>query len=204
MFKSSNSGPPADGRSTGRWLTLLACSLGCLLAEGQALAGPAPDAACSHARARAIPRHQSGAGQTDEFPAINAGGQVAMAVTDGDRFQSWFFDGRRLHPVAQSGWPDTDVTGLNDLGQVSGFSHISYDDQHAFRWSLAGGFAQIGLNGESSHASAINRDGVVVFDAAGALDPPRALRWTASAGREELGALDRWAVCRWPSTMPAW
>ena len=193
MFKSSSSRPHADGRRTGGWLALFACWLACLLAAGPGAGRPgARRHRHRHAGARAISRHQSGAGHPTQFPAINASGQVAMSVADGDRFQSWFFDGRRLHAVAQSGWPDTDVTGLNDLGQLSGFSHAGYEAQHAFRWSLTGGFAQIGLDGESSHASAINRDGVVVFDAAGALDPPRALRWTAAGGREELGALDRW------------
>jgi probable HAF family extracellular repeat protein len=193
MFKSSSSRPHTDGRRTGSWLALFACWLACMLMHGQALAGLAPDAIASLAPApvqyrviNLVP------GSPTQFPAINASGQVALSVADGDRFQSWFFDGRRLHAVAQPGWPDTDLTGLNDQGQVSGFSHAGYDAQHAFRWSLAGGFAPIGLDGESSHASAINRDGVVVFDAAGALDPPRALRWTAAGGREELGALDRW------------
>src|SRR5450830_417931 len=104
MFNSSISRHHADGRRRVGWMALLAGGLGCLLAQSQALAGLAPGAVATvtPAPVQYLVINLLPASAT-QFPAINARGQVAMSVTEGDRCLSWFSAGRRLQPVLVSG-----------------------------------------------------------------------------------------------------
>lgn len=60
------------------------------------------------------------------------------------------------------GGEDRSATGINDAGQVCGFSEISDGEDHAFIWSAEEGMRDLGTaGGDQSRAFAINNDGVV-------------------------------------------
>lgn len=132
------------------------------------------------------------AGALSQTPAVNSSGQAVISVIDRGVFRAWFFDGKHNTSVARPDWPAMNVISLNDKGEVAGFGGGQYDNQRAFRWSLVRGFEQIGNDGESSQAAAIDRDGVVAGSTASSLAAPRAFRWSLATGSEELGALSNW------------
>jgi probable HAF family extracellular repeat protein len=92
------------------------------------------------------------------------------------------------------------ATGINDRGQVVGYSSHSLDDHglfvpHAFLWTQETGLKDLGtLGGLSSFAYAINDRGEIVGNA-DTDDPnyelhPRAFVWDSAHGMRDLGTLN--------------
>ena len=132
-----------------------------------------------------------GAGDLASLPQINTSGQVAFALSDGQSFIASFFDGKRVRDIGSLGGALAITTGINDSGQISGYSSGAPDaPYHAFRWSAGSGMLDLGtIDGGESVGLALNAKGVVVGYSGGALRAPHAFRWTANAGMEDLGSL---------------
>lgn len=92
------------------------------------------------------------------------------------------------------GNPDqTQANGLTGTLQapIAVGSALKGSDQHAFRWTPAGGLQDLGVTtGTQSIAIAISLNGsVVVGEATDANGLWRAFRWTASTGMQDIGTL---------------
>ncbi|MHB0953333.1 MAG: autotransporter domain-containing protein [Allorhizobium sp.] len=92
--------------------------------------------------------------------------------------------------------PGTDrsvATGVSTDGSVIvGYSYpASGSSSYAFRWTAAGGMADLGsLGGTVSAAYGVNADGSVVVGSSNiASSNPHAFRWTAAGGMADLGTL---------------
>lgn len=166
-------------------------------------AGPGPStgaAAPAHSRATCPATYRVinlGAENALRTPVINAVGQVAFSWYSDDfsTFRGWFYDGKSLNDIGNLGGLGPDVTGLNDVGQVAGFSERARLDLHAnaFLWSKSSGMIDLGtLPGAAySRNPSINNRGVVAGTSGGIHTPPdRAFRWTAATGMEDLGAFN--------------
>jgi probable HAF family extracellular repeat protein len=78
--------------------------------------------------------------------------------------------------------------GLNNFGQVVGWSETVSGDVHAFLWTKATGMRDLGtLGGTSSEARSVNDAGTVVGVSASPASWRRAFRWTAGAGMQDIG-----------------
>jgi len=106
---------------------------------------------------------------------------------------AWFYDGAHLHEIGTLGGSDIRTNGLNDLGTVTGISGTAAGLIHSFVWNLHRGMTDIGtLPGRNgAWDPVINNRGVVAGYST--VDPsppwPRAFRWSASSGMEDLGLL---------------
>ncbi|WP_426193475.1 PKD domain-containing protein [Massilia sp. DWR3-1-1] len=154
------------------------------------VAAAATTAAAAAVRYRVV---NLGPGSLTRLPVINASGQVAFSLYDAGLPLAWFFDGKRVLGLGTLGGSSAYASGINDRGQVTGFS--TRDDgavprYGAFRWSAASGMLDLGtFDGGNAEGSAINHLGEVVGNAGGALRPVRAFRWNATSGLEDLGTL---------------
>jgi probable HAF family extracellular repeat protein len=89
----------------------------------------------------------------------------------------------------------SEAYGINNLGQVVGWSETANGEIHAFLWSEATGMRDLGALGAHSsvgvHAEAhdVNGDGVVVGQSSAPSSPYRAFRWTEAGGMQDIGAL---------------
>ena len=83
----------------------------------------------------------------------------------------------------------TQVNGLNNSGQVIGFSRISqFGPGHAFRWTATSGMVDLGtFGGTSSSATGINSSGHVVGAAFAPDELNHAFLWTPIDGMVDLG-----------------
>ena len=91
---------------------------------------------------------------------------------------------------------ESDAAGLNDNGQVVGWSVTVGGDEHAFLWTPTAPNAKTGamcdlgtLGGPTSHAQAINNSGQVVGWSCTAAGAIHAFSWTAAGGMRDLGTL---------------
>lgn len=128
--------------------------------------------------------------------SINAKGQVAFTHADpsaGLPPQAWFYDGAHLHQIGTLGGDVVRTTGLNDVGQVAGVSTTVNGLVHSFVWSSKHGMTDIGtLPGRNTAWDPVinNRGEVAGYSAADPSPPwPRAFRWSAASGIEDLGLL---------------
>jgi probable HAF family extracellular repeat protein len=93
----------------------------------------------------------------------------------------------------------SEAYGLNNVGQVVGWSETANGEIHAFLWSEATGMRDLGALGANSsvgvraEAHDVNDDGVVVgqstYPVPGVSGGYRAFRWTESGGMQDLGTL---------------
>jgi probable HAF family extracellular repeat protein len=87
----------------------------------------------------------------------------------------------------------SDAYGINDLGQVVGYSTISADGpQHGFIYDSVNGMQDLGtLGGDTSDAWAINNAGQVVAyaDTVHSFGIPHAFLWDSVNGMQDLGTL---------------
>lgn len=119
--------------------------------------------------------------------AINAKGQVTISMGFGNGSRAMFYDGKKVQDLGNLGGPYAFAVGLNDNGQVVGYSTTDETNAvtHAFAWDKGTGMIDLGaLPGQNrSLAFANNNRGEVV----GAVDT--AVRWTLARGLENLGTL---------------
>jgi probable HAF family extracellular repeat protein len=101
--------------------------------------------------------------------AINNRYDVAGAATNADRTIKRAFllqggAGGTFVDLGTLGGISSEATGLNELGQVVGWSQTTSGDTHAFVWTAAGGMVDLGTlqGGTFSSAAAINERGQVV------------------------------------------
>nr|WP_307742779.1 PKD domain-containing protein [Massilia varians] len=130
---------------------------------------------------------------------FNARNQLAFSTGTGGLIRGWFYDDNRLVDIGSLNGRTTQVSDLNDAGQVVGAGFIRDagtpeapgEIYHAFLWSRARGIRDLGtLGGDgTSRASAINNLGQVVGDAYAPDGRFHAFLWSAREGMRDLGLL---------------
>jgi probable HAF family extracellular repeat protein len=126
-------------------------------------------------------------GNLTAMPAINSSGQVAFSLDNG---RAWFYDGAATQDIGTLGGPTAYATGLNNVGQVAGFSSLAAGPLfHAYVWSKGSGMLDLGtLAGfGSSTATAINYRGQVAGTSTAPNSQLHAFRWSAVSGMEDVG-----------------
>jgi probable HAF family extracellular repeat protein len=87
----------------------------------------------------------------------------------------------------------SEAYGINNNGQVVGWSETANGEIHAFLWSEATGMRDLGAVGANSsvgvkaEAHDVNDDGVVVGVSSAPINPYRAFRWTEAGGMQDIG-----------------
>lgn len=173
----------------------LPCLLFALAAAGAAMAEQARPPATedgkvgtAHTRYRMV---NLGSGPLSTLPNINAKGQVTFSLNPGPASRGYFYNGAIVQDIGTLGGAETLAIDLNDAGQVTGGSTIQAGNEHAFVWTAGGGMLDLGVlpGASNARAKAINRYGVVTGSSEGVpLFAPRAFRWSAVDGMENLGA----------------
>ena len=116
--------------------------------------------------------------------AINDAGQIAGNY-DGSNTHAFFWTAATgLQDIGTLGGCCTQAFGLNNSGQVVGWSRTASADQHPFLWTQAGGMTDLGFEGQ---ASAISKTGQVVGYYYNGYMDDRAFLWTATSGLQDLG-----------------
>lgn len=105
------------------------------------------------------------------------------------------------------GGSQSESYGINNDGQVVGWSETANGDIHAFLWSEATGMVDLGAFGANSQAASptgvraeardINDQGVVVGMSSMPLTPYRAFRWTQAGGMQDIGTLGGCSAQGW-------
>src|SRR5579864_2504513 len=124
--------------------------------------------------------------------ALNSNGDVAgrSGHAHGSHTRGFLWThGRMIGLGALPAGDYSSAAGVNDLGQVAGWSNTA-NSLHAFLWTTSSGLRDLGtLPGDSSsQAWAINDSGVVVGASTGP-GGTRAFLWTSTAGMQDLGSL---------------
>jgi len=133
-----------------------------------------------------------GSGTIAAYPHINASGQVAYSLINGERTTGFFYDGAVIRNIGSLGGSIVYVNGLNDAGQIAGTSLDGHGVENAFVWSAGSGM--LGLLGQPgvgrSYAMAINSRGIVTGSLSRqAGDAARPFRWSRADGMHDLGAM---------------
>jgi probable HAF family extracellular repeat protein len=128
--------------------------------------------------------------------AVNASGQVAgdsrtASGGYGDVHAFSWTAARGMVDLGTLGGSISYVTGVDDAGQIVGYSVTTTGQTHAFSWTAAGGMVDLGaLGGTFSQAVAVSAAGHVVGFATTTGDATsHAFSWTASGGMVDLGTL---------------
>lgn len=96
--------------------------------------------------------------------SINNLGQIAgSACFDGVNERAALFSDGKLIDLGTLGGATSAATGVNDAGQVTGYSQLASGEVHAFIWQPVLGLLDLGtLGGAESRAAAINARGQVL------------------------------------------
>lgn len=188
-------------QSKRRLLWLLPCLFsGLALATAPGAAQSQPDLTSAHAQhSAAAPKayrviNLPGIGLTG-FSGFNARDQMAFSIIDENgAWRAYFYDGKSLQDIGTLGGTQSIVTGMNDAGEVAGYSYPAGDAAyHAFKWSRQGGMRDLGTLGGSSSITGetrpINHRGQVVGYSATQAGPTHAFLWRPGAGMRDLGGL---------------
>jgi probable HAF family extracellular repeat protein len=89
---------------------------------------------------------------------------------------------------------DSYASGINDSGQVTGWSYYADNTQRAFIWTLAGGMVDLGSPGSSSVGNAINAAGNVVGSGTDLDNHLVAFYWTPADGMVVIGRGQAYAI----------
>lgn len=172
-------------------LTLLCAALAAAGAVGAAPPAPADGVADGkHGGARTTYRVINLApGLLSSLPDINARGQVSFAMQANPGSTGYFYNGSTLQNIGNLGGVDVRTADLNDRGQVTGTANTTLDVDHAFVWSATGGMLDLSAFAGAGYSTAlaINKHGVVTGGVQ--YGGVKLMRWSASSGLENLGAL---------------
>lgn len=127
---------------------------------------------------------------------FNSKDQFAISMLDANDFShAYFYDGRTLRDMGSLGGVHTIVTGINNAGEVAGYSSLpGISGTHAFRWSVREGMRDLGSlrAGGSSYSGfhrPINDRGEVAGYAPTQDGQTHAFRWSPAEGMRDLGGL---------------
>lgn len=119
--------------------------------------------------------------------AISDNGQVAGRYLAGSYYQAFLWKDGVMQGLGALGSTDSQATGVNDNGQVSGYSTAASGYPHAFRWQN-GSMQDLGtLGGVLSMAWGINNSGQVTGVAINNTYQQRAFLW--NGGMVDLGTV---------------
>jgi probable HAF family extracellular repeat protein len=125
--------------------------------------------------------------------AVNDHGQVAgVSITTTGQTHAFFHDGSGMIDIsATTGYAEGVAFGLNDHGQVVGYTRVGqFTSTLGYVWSAGSGLQTIGdLGGGFTIAHAINNSGQVTGESFTAGGADHAFLWSASTGMQDLGAL---------------
>jgi probable HAF family extracellular repeat protein len=189
-------GPAILKRLLCNWPTAL---MGSMALAGTAAAAqdasPVAAAAATNAAPTLYRVTNLGPGEGGVF--INAKGQVTFTHFppwwSDEPPHAWFYDGAHLHEIGTLGGSVVRTNGLNDHGTVTGISSTAAGLIHSFAWNRHRGMTDIGtlpgMNG--AWDPVINNRGEVAGYSTVEPSPPypRAFRWSARSGMEDLGLL---------------
>ena len=131
---------------------------------------------------------------------LNALGQAVFNVDRSGTPRVILYDGHRLRDLGTLGGPGATAAGLNDHGQVAGISGRATGGtaSHVFRWSEAGGMADLGVPGEGDPVVYGINDRGQIFGRASFSGGPwpstHGFFWSQRSGLVDIGALGDFTV----------
>src|SRR5208337_4216405 len=121
---------------------------------------------------------------TSDATAINNSGQVVGSFgTVGDEQALIWSQATGFQDLGTLGGCCSQATGINDSGQVVGWSYTTSGETHPFFWTLSAGMQDLGFIGE---ALGINNVGQVVGSYSNG-GTASAFLWTQTTGLQDLG-----------------
>src|SRR5208282_5076531 len=116
---------------------------------------------------------------------ISDGGQIAGYYNDASPLAFFWSQATGFQDLGTLGGCCSQATGINDSGQVVGWSYTTSGETHPFFWTLSAGMQDLGFIGE---ALGINNVGQVVGSYSNG-GTASAFLWTAAAGVQNLNEL---------------
>jgi len=114
---------------------------------------------------------------------ISDGGQIAGYYNDASPLAFFWSQATGFQDLGTLGGCCSQATGINDSGQVVGWSYTTSGETHPFFWTLSAGMQDLGFIGE---ALGINNVGQVVGSYSNG-GTASAFLWTQTTGLQDLG-----------------